>query len=62
MPKEKITIEIECSNALEKEVTSQNLQKLCDRLKGGGVNKLMKMYENPLKKVVVDAFFKGNGI
>ncbi len=57
-----ITINIKSDNDLQATRAKNNLQKLADRLNASGVNKLMEMYDNPLKKMVVETFFKSNGI
>lgn len=58
----KIVIEVEVANALEEQMVQKDLQKLCGRLKGKGITKLMKMYEDPMKKILVNGFFTANGI
>ena len=57
-----IIIKLECNDALEGNVAAANLQKLTDRLKGKGINNLIKMYNDPIKKIAVNAFFMANGI
>ena len=59
MKKSKITIEVEASDALEAARAEKSLQMLADKLSAKGINKLMDMYNNPFKKVIVDNFLKG---
>lgn len=62
MSKIEVKIMLECENPLEISIATKNLQKLTDRLRGKGINKLMKMYEDPMKKIAVNGFFIANGI
>ncbi|MFN8436119.1 MAG: hypothetical protein U0V72_00665 [Cytophagales bacterium] len=55
-------IEIKGDNALQESKAAANFQKLSTRLKASGINKLMEMYDNPIKKLAVESFLKSNGI